>query len=196
MSKFLGFIHYIMFDKINFQESIVREVLDIAKQKGYANISCEVNELGTIEDGELEDIIDSHNIHGWLQERVELVESRFAKSVSLLLKDNKENIKDIKKLLYNLGSKENTPATVQEGYELISSKFLDGMPCDKAVMVVENKEDLISFKINIDKHSNFWEKYNMTDVYWDLRDEYIRGIFDNSDYKFTKVEDYLYEIGR
>ncbi|WP_100066141.1 hypothetical protein [Miniphocaeibacter massiliensis] len=196
MSKYLGFIHYIMFDKIKFQEKIVKEILNIAKNKGNYNIEKEVDKLGTIEDGKLEDIIDSDNIHAWLQKRVELVENRFAKTVALILKDDTDSLEEIKGLLHNLGKKESKPSTVKEGYKLISSKFLDGMPCDNAIIILEDTEDLLSFKIIIDKHSNFWVKYDVMNIYWDLRNEYIKGIFDSSNYRFNKVDDYLYEIGR
>ncbi len=196
LSKFLGFIHYTMFDKIKFQESIVQEVFGLAKEKGYGNLVENTNKIGVLESGELEEIIDGDNIHGWLQERVELVEKRFAYIVTSLANEDEYLVEEISSALYELGEKENPPRTVKEGYELINSKFLDGMPCDRAIMILEESEDSALLKINIDKHSEFWTEHSMEDLYWKLRNEYIKGMFDKSEYNYRKVEEHLYKIGR
>ncbi len=47
----------------------------------------DLDENFPIEKGNLEDLIDSSNIHGWLNERVARSENRLAKAVSFLLKN-------------------------------------------------------------------------------------------------------------
>ena len=68
MSRFLGKIHYIMFDKINYVDEITRKMSELLDE----NV-----DLKNIERGALEDLIDTDNIHGWLQVRVGIVEDNF-----------------------------------------------------------------------------------------------------------------------
>ena len=87
MSLFLGRIHYIMYDKILFQEEVLNNLLDLLEEDKRLEIKKDLYENFPIEKGNLEDLIDSSNIHGWLNERVIRSENRLAKAVSLLLKD-------------------------------------------------------------------------------------------------------------
>ncbi|QQK08268.1 hypothetical protein [Miniphocaeibacter halophilus] len=192
MSSFLGFIHYEMFRKIQFQNFIVDKILNIAKLHGYNYIVDNTNELGVLEEGNLEDIIDIKNIHGWLQERVGLVERKFALVTSQLISENPLLTEEIRFLMYKLGKEEKDYRNPKEAYELINSKFLDGMPCDKAIGIIEEKENLISYKVVTDMHLNFWNKNEK--LYWDLRNEYINGVLSNSDYKLCELSKDYYEI--
>ena len=68
MSLFLGKIHYWLFNKIKWFEGIEDELLRL-------DSTFNVEELDKIcgertPDKPLEDIIDTSNIHGWLQERL------------------------------------------------------------------------------------------------------------------------------
>lgn len=78
MSKFLGKIHYIMFDKINYVDEITRKMSELLDDKV---------DLKSIENGNLEDLIDTDNIHGWLQVRVGVVEDNLAKVLTQLKKE-------------------------------------------------------------------------------------------------------------
>lgn len=196
MSKFLGFIHYIMFDKINFQEEINNSILEIAIAEGHTNIVEKVNSVGIIEEGKLEDIIDESNIHGWLQERVNIVEKRFATATSLLLKKNPGFENKIYNLLFELGVKENFNGSPKEAFDLISFKFLDGMPCDRAIGIVEETEDSIVFEVFKDLHSQFWERYNLKNIYWNLRNAFINGVLEKTEYGIYKLEENKYIIRR
>lgn len=181
MSSFLGSIHYRMFRKIQFQNFIVEKILNIAKLHGYNYVVDNTNRLGILKEGKLEDIIDKENIHGWLQERVDLVERKFALAISQLIIENPLLIKEIKLLMYKLGQEERDYTNPKEVYEIINSKFLDGMPCHKAIAIIEEKENSISYKVFTDMHLNFWKKNE--NLYWDLRNEYIKGVLSNSDYR-------------
>ncbi|HHX71294.1 MAG: hypothetical protein WAO56_07580 [Miniphocaeibacter sp.] len=192
MSSFLGSIHYTMFRKIQFQNFIVEKILNIAKLHGYNYIVDNTNELGILEEGKLEDVIDKENIHGWLQERVDLVERKFALAISQLIIENPLLIKEIKLLMYKLGQEEKDYTNPKEVYEIINFKFLDGMPCHKAIDIIEEKENSISYKVFTDMHLNFWNKNE--NLYWDLRNEYIKGVLSNSDYRLYKLSKDYYEI--
>ena len=191
MSKFLGPIHYIMFNKIKFQEEITENILNI---KQDYNINDEVNSIGTLEVGELEDLIDTDNIHGWLQERVELVEKRFALAISLLLKEKEITKEDIVNRIYELGKNENLILELDEAFDMMNSKFLDGMPCDRAIALLERSDNSIKFIINEDFHLKYWINSGYDNLYWELRNEYIKGFLHKSNLSLYEIEENIYEI--
>lgn len=191
MSKFLGPIHYMMFDKIKFQEEITESILNIHKSDYIEN---ELNSLGVLENGDLEELIDTDNIHGWLQKRVELVEKRFALAIYLLLKEDEHLKKDILNTLYDLGVEENLYVNANEAYNTINRRFLDGMPCDRAIEIVESNEDLVKFHINEDFHFKYWINLGYENLYWELRNEYIKGLLYKSNLSLYKIEENIYEI--
>ena len=81
-----------MWEKINFTESLSEEV--VKDLNNIDEVEAELNKIGTLEKGELSELIDNSNIHGWLLERVNLVEKRFAKAVEIYLQTN--SIDDLK----------------------------------------------------------------------------------------------------
>ena len=87
MSLFLGRIHYIMYDKILFQEEILNKLMELLEEEKRKEKKKDLDDNFPLERGNLEDIIDESNIHGWLNERVIRSENRLAKAVSILLED-------------------------------------------------------------------------------------------------------------
>ena len=70
MSLFLGYIHHLMYEKILFQEELLTSLLDLADEDKKISLSKDLDKEFPIEKGDLKDIIDEGNIHGWLDERV------------------------------------------------------------------------------------------------------------------------------
>ena len=72
MSKFLGPIHYWLYEKIQLQERLVDRILTVNKEQhwheGLEELLAE--SCGIVERQPLEEIIDTDNIHGWLQEQI------------------------------------------------------------------------------------------------------------------------------
>ena len=87
MSLFLGYIHHLMYDKVLFQEELLESLLELLDDDKKIKLIEELNRDFPIERGDLKDIIDESNIHGWLDERVRRSENRLAKTVAFLLKD-------------------------------------------------------------------------------------------------------------
>ena len=197
MSKTLGFIHYIMFDKIKYQDSITDLLIDIAKDNNIEDIKDLVDSQGKIETGELEDIIDDKNIHSWIQERVIIVEKRFAKAVDIILEEDIKLKDEILKKVYEKGLNDRSEIkdikNLKEIYGYIGSKFLDGMPCDRAIEVEYQDDNSLIYKINEDLHIIYWPE-DLGKLYWDIRDEYIKGLLFNSKYNLYKIEEYRYQI--
>lgn len=191
MSRFLAPIHFLMYDKVLFLEAFVENYIDIAKDN---NVELkELNSLGEIEKSPLDRIIDEDNIHLWIQKKVEIVENRFAYVVSEILKSDKELIIELLKYSYRKGRNENFNSNVDDAFKFIISRFLDGMPCDNSISIIESNEDFVKFIIEIDNHEKFWEYGISSETYWEIRNKYIKGLLSSSRYDLF-VENNIYEI--
>ena len=65
MSAFLGSIHYWLYNKIQFQDNLVKS---LASKLGCEEVINVNTQIGALPGGYLQDIIDEGNIHGWLQD--------------------------------------------------------------------------------------------------------------------------------
>ena len=187
MSLFLGYIHHLMYDKVLFQEELLENLLELIDDNKKIKLIEELNTDFPIERGDLKDIIDESNIHGWLDERVRRSENRLAKTVAFLLKDF--DIEELKNKFNELGKTYEVGETPEEAFKFITSKFLDGMPCDHSLMIIKNEENEFIFKVARDLHKDIWENYVNPDYYWDLRDAFISGSLENSRLKYEKIDE-------
>ena len=81
MSENLGPIHYMMYEKIKFQDKITNYLLD-----GDTSKVDKINKA--VSTDPLEDLIDQENIHGWLDSKIDVVENRLNYALN-----NSENTK-------------------------------------------------------------------------------------------------------
>ena len=201
MSAFLGSIHYQMYQKIEFQNELVKKLSEMIMEKGYDKDIplCMKENCGTLEDGNLEEIIDKNNIHGWIQEKIAVVESSLAFLVTFLIDKNPEALKDIKEAAYHFGEsrKMSGRQSVSEAYKYLDSLFLNGMPCDKVLSFVSQDEHLFVWRQEMDIHSVYWEAYQ-GDVrhYYDIRETLASGILENTGVVYTQLEDQRYSLAK
>lgn len=190
MSAFLGPIHHWLFNKIRIQNTLTEEVIAYAVNK-YGNILEGIEKFGTIPTENLEDIIDGTNIHGWLQERVSVVENRLAFAVTEVLK--KEEIDNLKEIFFNIGNKLSTVsegANAREVYKLLNDTLLDGMPCDHANSIEEESADKVIYKRNLCVHEEYWVAVGGNiDNYYTLRGEFIKGMLKDTGVTWTAVDE-------
>ena len=92
MSAFLGPIHYRMYEKIMVQEELLRRLADKAVQEGWLD---SLTDYVRDENRPLEEIIDEANIHGWLNDRIESVEKRYAELAARILSGHEERLEDL-----------------------------------------------------------------------------------------------------
>ena len=82
MSLFLGKIHFWLFNKVLWFEGLEDEIIKLAQEEGLnvEALSAEINaKYGQkTENKNLEEIIDTSNIHGWLQNKIHSAEGRMA----------------------------------------------------------------------------------------------------------------------
>ena len=80
MSAILGPIHHWLFRKIKIQNDLTNAVIAAAKEKELnVALLADIDEkFGSLPEGDLGNIIDPTNIHGWLQDKIAIVERRLA----------------------------------------------------------------------------------------------------------------------
>lgn len=201
MSAFLGPIHIWLYNKIKFQSEMAETVFDIAEKNGCGIELREIatSRYGALEEGNLEDLIDGTNIHGWLQERVSLVENRLAYAVTEFLAIKPDGMSMIQEAIYELGRKNcvDKNITPGEAYENLEKILLNGMPCDHVNQLLENNDEKLVWRQAQDIHSRYWTLIGGDGKNYDIiRTALIKGMLYNSGVAFSQPEDQIYEIKR
>jgi len=204
MSAFLGPIHHWLYRKISLQQILTDKVIDLAEAKGLTSLRKELDEkYGILENRPLEEMIDENNIHGWLQERVSLVEYKLAETVTRLLAVDAGVMDEIKKVFYAEGEKVGSEFLREEALTLpqlfkgITDSLLDGMPCDHALALMEQSEDKVIWKRTTCVHAPYWEAVG-GDIanYYELRAAWLDGYAYSTGTKFEMIDEVTYTLGR
>ncbi|MBP6143468.1 MAG: hypothetical protein KAZ42_03475 [Proteocatella sp.] len=199
MSAFLGPIHHWLFNKIQFQDQMVENVIAYAETFGRAENLREqlAARYGELEKQPLEEIIDGSNIHGWLQDRVTVVENRLAATVTQLLAEEPDRINDLRRIFFESG-KEKSAAGIDSAamiYRFLSDSLLDGMPCDRANQVVTEEDDHAVWVRNVCVHRPYWDAAGGDiSVYYDLRASLIEGMLYGSSFEYQRTDENTNEI--
>ena len=109
MSLFLGKIHYWLFNKILWFEGLENEIINLANEQGLEieKLSNETNlKYGEkLPNKKLEDMIDTKNIHGWLQSKIHSAEGRMAMWTTTILNSDEQSITKMEKIYREQGIK-------------------------------------------------------------------------------------------
>lgn len=181
MSAFLGPIHHWLYNKIQLQEEMTQTILGSLSAETLEPLLVALQErFNELPEGALEDHIDVTQIHGWLQDKVTLVEKRYAFVVSYVLDHELKTMEELTNLIHQLGKqkgKQTKIATVKQAYQLLNDMLLDGMPCDHINRVVEESDREIRFFRTQCIHAQHWDEYNQeVSVYYTLREAFIKGL--------------------
>ena len=213
MSEHLGPIHYMMYEKIKFQDKISDYLVD--NKSGELSIEAVPTQA-------LDEILDQENIHGFLQAKIDQVEARLLEAFTIS--------KDTDQKLYDFGKitgKDKDFSSFNTIFNDLNMYLLDGMPCDNGLaagvdgdslyLITNNNLHLKYEKEKIrledslnatcegghghDHHENFDLKEN---VDLNLKDEnssyhkhrlaFLRGYFSNSPYQVELVNGINYRI--
>ncbi len=200
MSAFLGPIHFWLYNKIQIQQGIVEEILTLSKDfapglREELDIKYEVSESRP-----LEEVIDEGNIHGWLQYRVTQAEYKLAYTVTSLTKKNPDILQKIELIFQEKGKDKSSTVTInnaKEAYKIISDSLLDGMPCDHANTIIEESEEKVIWRRNNCVHKNYWDELGGDiNIYYSLREAFIRGFLMETSLVYIKVDENTNMINR
>jgi hypothetical protein len=212
MSLFLGKVHFWLFNKIVWFEGLEKEVEKVIEEKKLPLNSWRediYNKYGKpTEDKPLEDMIDTSNIHGWLQGKIASAEGRQAafitKGVNELGEGFLDSIKETYKEQGNKAAKKylesgDSVEDTAEIFTALNNYILDGMPCDRANEILENSEVKLSWETTLDVHEDYWNAEG-GNVLWfyDARDFWIEAFVSglNEAFGFRKTADNVREIYR
>lgn len=208
MSLFLGKIHYWLFDKILWFEGLEDEIINLAQKQGLS--INEIKEDITLKYGEktqnknLEEIIDSSNIHGWLQDKIHSSEKRMAAWTRFMIENDNKNLVKLENLYIYQGIK--AAKEVKKNKEILNAKdiynslndyILDGMPCDRVDEVIISEDDRVEWKRRICVHKEIWEKEEIdVKVFYDLRNLWIKAFVNevNGNFEYIQKSETEYSI--
>jgi hypothetical protein len=190
MSKFLGPIHFWVYNKIQIQQEMVADILALNGETASQRRDELDQRYGISETRPLEAVIDEGNIHGWLQINVTRSEYKLADSVTALLNQDPDNYQLIEAIFSAKGrSLSQANLTAAAAYKLISDSLLDGMPCDHANALIAESDEQVIWQRNICVHSNYWSEVGGDiAVYYALREALIRGVLENTGLVYEKTD--------
>lgn len=183
MSSSLGPIHYWLYNKIRFQEEVTAAIADAYPDNGK---SLEYKK----DLPDLEDAVDMIDIHGSLQGMINDAESRNAKLVTGLL-SNGVKLSDIEDTVYAAGEKHSVKANnAREAYKSLDDLLLNGMPCDRVVVITGQDDNEVKFSLAEEIHGDSWQKAGGdVNVYYKLRCAAANGILVASGFELSGSED-------
>ena len=202
MSAFLGKIHYWLYNKIILQEKLIVEITELAGKKGFDTKSLlreSSLRYGAPVTGELEDIIEHSNIHGWLQEQITSAENRLAYTVTELIQNNIATIEEFSGLFFQDGQQKGRElgdlGAAENYYQLIFDFMLEGMPCDRVNNIISSTEQEMIWETTRDLHAVYWEKaggdaknFNKMRIAW------IQGFLSEKNFEYTLSEDGINQL--
>ncbi|MCQ2969940.1 MAG: hypothetical protein MJ191_07545, partial [Clostridium sp.] len=181
MSLFLGKIHFWLFNKVLWFQGLEEEIINLAKEEGLNTeaLSKEINSKygQKTENKNLEEIIDTSNIHGWLQAKIHSAEGRMAAWTKAILENNKESMTKLQDVYIKQGKtaadevkKQREITNARDIYDSINDYILDGMPCDRVNEIIVSEEENVKWKRRLCVHKDIWEKENIdVAIFYKLR---------------------------
>jgi hypothetical protein len=199
MSRFLAPIHTWVYNKIKIQEDLEQNVVNMLKNKFGDEIQSIDDQAKRtygepLGDSPIEEVIDTSNIHGWLQGRIDMVEPRMAYiiagAVDKFGKEAEEEIQGaFRKHGENYGSnaEESFPvATAPELYKALNNYLLEGMPCDLVNVVAVSEPDKLQWNNTRCLHRGYWESVKANpDFMYELRFTWMRAFIEKANANFT-----------
>lgn len=201
MSLFLGKIHYWLFNKILWFEKLEEEIIKLAESEGLnvEKLRAEINEKygEPTPQLQLEEMIDTSNIHGWLQGKIHSAEGRMAAWTTKVISNDKDVAPKLENIYVQQGIKAANEvkekgfelASAPEIFDSINDYILDGMPCDRVNEVIRSEEDIVEWKRRICVHSDIWNKEEGdVNYFYKLRSLWVKAFVNevNPDFKYIE----------
>jgi hypothetical protein len=192
MSLFLAPVHTWLFNKIRLFEEIEQNIIEqfsLILTEDY--LTTIYDDFGyPLGDEPIETLIDTSNIHGWLQTSINRAEKRQATIIKFLNEQVKEATDTVYAVYYKMGKEK---ATEQEEaftdanqiYTKLNDYLLEGMPCDRVNVVIEQHDNQLIWLTSTCVHQDNWSSVGMDVVYYyDFRAAFIKGFVEGSEKSF------------
>ncbi|WP_353892724.1 hypothetical protein PRVXH_002093 [Proteinivorax hydrogeniformans] len=199
MSAFLGSIHHWLFNKVLIFEDLEAQLVeDLQKEfaEDIASIYAEVKQKygHPFEKGvDLEKAIQHDNIHGWLQQRIEIAETRQAEFIAKVTATFDKKAKNVllsthKSHGERIGKKakeKEEPKNAEELYQSLNNNILDGMPCDQVNNIVDVREEYLRWDVVSCLHRGYWESVGADiELFYSLRSAWVGAFIASANEKF------------
>lgn len=195
MSRFLGPIHHWLYNKINLLEEIEKEVIRTLSPDTHEQIMAEMaGQYGPyLNNQPLETLIDQDNIHGWLQARIKVAETRQSAVIARYAAQDAAVYEKIAIVYAQIGSKyakalagDNPPASPEDIFKSLDNYLLEGMPCDRVNAITESTESSLKWQKDRCVHADFWNTGG-TDVkhYYAFREAFSKAFVEGLNPAFS-----------
>lgn len=199
MSRFLGPIHYWLFNKIERFEELEEELItglttdfgDSVKQI----VQQYQQKIGTpVRGQQLEEIIDQANIHGWLQAQITKAETRHAFILTAVFNQFGEKAVNSARTIYarhgktcGEDAKVNKPVgTAPELFKTLNDYLLDGMPCDNINSLTVQEPGRVEWEHTECLHLRYWEEAKADPkIFYELREIWTNNFIPAANPAFT-----------
>lgn len=200
MSKFLAPIHFWLFNKVKIHQGLETDIENALKAKYGDAITDIVNKnislYGDRLDGKrLDEIIDEDNIHGWLQQKISVAETRQAGILKDIFAEFGEESIEIARGIFKENALKNAQVAKEEVaidspedvYKTINNYILDGMPCDSGGRVTRSDDDVLESVQGNCLHIGYWNTAGLdADLMYELstiwRTAFVSGLSDQFEY--------------
>jgi hypothetical protein len=197
MSKFLGKVHFWLYNKIRYSEQLEESIINLAQQEGKLPINAWQEEINSkfgapLGDTPLEDIIDQGNIHGWLQDKISRAELRQAALITNIINASEDYLKDIIEIYKKdaaakgISAKENYSVSMPEDvYKVINDHILEGMPCDPIDRRIESNDNTFKWLTSYCIHAQYWDEIGGNiEYFYSLRQAWLESFVEALSSKF------------
>lgn len=210
MSRFLAPIHTWLFNKIKLYEALEKDVIDKLNSNPNTGILETIGDIknrypGPLDERPIEEVIDATNIHGWLQNRIKIAETRHAYLITRVLEKYEDEAFNLIKEAY-IAQGKSSGADAAEKYEVstpndlfqaLNNYILEGMPCDTANSIMRNDSDIIEWRTVTDLHKDYWETVGGDAAnFYELRRNWIEAFVSaaNPEFKYSFEVKYLNDV--
>jgi hypothetical protein len=200
MSKFLGKVHFWLYNKIRYSEQLEESIINWGLQEGKLPIKQWQEEINSkfgapLGDTPLEEIIDQGNIHGWLQDKISRAELRQAALITNIINSSENYLNDIIEVYRKdakakgISASENYSVSMPEDvYKIINDHILEGMPCDPIDRRIESNENTFKWLTSYCIHAQYWNEIGGNiEYFYKLRQVWLESFVEalNSNYVYA-----------
>ncbi|WP_026477147.1 hypothetical protein [Alkaliphilus transvaalensis] len=199
MSAFLGPVHHWLFNKIRLFEELEKNItIELTKEYGeevkVISDSMEKQYGQFIPNQPLETLIDTNNIHGWLQNKIVIAETRQAATLKKFIDQFGNGVISIAESVFlqqgtDCGKAVNDQSNSLSAidiYKQLNDYLLDGMPCDHVNNLTVAEPTHLKWNTVRCLHQPYWLEAGVdVNTMYQLRFAWIKSFIEAANPTFT-----------